>query len=80
MFEREIAVYSKLKSTLPLGQFALIRGDELIGVFANDAEAVTEGVRRFGLESFLVRQVRTEEPVVSIPSLSLGILRAPSSY
>ncbi len=67
MFEREIAVYSKIKNRLPLGQFALIQGDELIGVFANDAEAVTEGVRRFGLEPFLVRQVRSEEPVISIP-------------
>lgn len=80
MFEREIAVYSKVKSQLPLGQFALIHGDDLIGVFATDAEAVTEGTRRFGRESFLVRQVRTVEPVLSNPALSLGTLRAPSTY
>ncbi|HEX4960516.1 MAG TPA: hypothetical protein VF173_06735 [Thermoanaerobaculia bacterium] len=80
MFEKEIAVYSKIKSKLPLGQFVLIHGDELIGVFATDAEAVTAGARRFGLEPYLVRQVRSEESAISNPALSLGILRASSTY
>ena len=80
MFEKELEVYYKAKSTLPLGRFVLIHGDELVGVFDTDAEALVEGARRFGREAFLVRQVRDEEPIISNPALSLGILRASSAY
>ena len=80
MFEKELAIYYKAKSTLPLGRFVLIHGDELVGVFDTDAEALVEGARRFGREAFLVRQVRDEEPIFFNPALSLGILRAPSAY
>ena len=66
MLEREIETYLRTKSTLPLGRIVLIHGDELIGVFDTDAEAVREGTRRFGREPFLVRQVRAEEPVFPI--------------
>ncbi len=80
MFERELAVYATVKDKLPLGRIALIHGDDLIGVFDTDAEAVREGTRRFGRELFLVRQVRAEEPIISNPALDLGILRAPSAH
>lgn len=80
MLEREIETYLRMKSSLPLGRTVLIHGDDLIGIFDTDAEAVREGTRRFGLGPFLVRQVRVEEPVISNPALSQGILRAPSSY
>jgi len=80
MFEREIATYLRMKSGLPFGRVVLIHGEDLIGVFDSDAEAVREGTRRFGREPFLVRQVRAEEPVISNPALDLGILRAPAAY
>ncbi len=63
-----------------MGQFVVIRDDELIGAFNTIEEALAEGARRFGLTPFLVRQVTvTEEEEVNIPALTLGILRADSS-
>jgi hypothetical protein len=71
MFEKELEVYYSVKNELPLGRFVLIHGADLIGVFDTDAQAVAEGARRFGRESFLVRQVREEEPIIFIPSFGV---------
>ena len=62
------------------GEFVLIKGDKLIGVFSNQAEALSEGARCFGTDSFLVRQVEESEQLVYIPALTLGILRANSTH
>jgi hypothetical protein len=37
---------------------------------------LSEGARRFGLDSYLIRQVEESEEPVSIPALTLGILGA----
>ncbi len=57
-------------------RFVLVKGGELIGVYNTNSEALAEGARRFGLQSFLVRQVQEQQPDVYIPALALGILRA----
>ncbi len=57
-------------------QFVVVKGSELIGAFSTDEEAITEGARRFGLESFLVRKVEESEEPINIPALTLGILGA----
>jgi hypothetical protein len=57
-------------------QFVLIKGDQLIGAFQTIEEALSEGTRRFGLDSYLVRQVEESEEPVTIPALTLGILGA----
>ena len=62
------------------GKFVLVKDDELIGIFSSQKEALIEGARRFGTESFLVRQVEETEQVVYIPALTLGILRADSAH
>jgi hypothetical protein len=62
------------------GKFVLIKSDKLIGVFNNQTEALAEGARRFGMDSFLVRQVEESEEIVYIPALTLGILRADSTH
>lgn len=62
------------------GKFTLIKGEELVGVFDKQEDALTEGARRFGGESFLVRQVEESEKLVYIPALTLGILRANSTH
>jgi len=62
------------------GQFVLVKSDELIGTFDTLQAALTEGARRFGTESFLVRQVEEAEQLVYIPALTLGILRANSTH
>ncbi len=61
-------------------KFFLIKNEELIGVFNTQQEALIEGARRFGIESFLVRQVEESEQLVYIPALTLGLLRADSAH
>jgi len=63
-----------------LGKFALVKGEELLGVFDTQQKALIEGARRFGIDGFLVRQVEESEQVVYIPALTLGILRANSTH
>jgi hypothetical protein len=59
-FARELAAYERHRAVLERehrGKFVLIRGDELIGVFERSAEASAEGVRRFGLDKFMVHEI-----------------------
>jgi hypothetical protein len=46
------------------GQWVLIKGEQIIGFFGSDREAMDEGYRRFLLQGFLVHQVQTREPVI----------------
>ena len=71
-FDRSIA---DLQVRFP-GKFVVIKGEEVIGDFNTIQEALAEGARRFGLEGFLVRQVGAPQKAISIPALTLGILRA----
>ena len=77
--EKELKFFAENKTQwteVHLGKFVLVKGDELIGVFDNAETAITEGAKRFGTESFLVRQLNPEEKDVYIPALALGLLRA----
>jgi hypothetical protein len=58
------------------GKSVLVKGDRLFGSFDTQDEALAEGARLFGLESFLVRRVEQAEQLVYVPALTLGILRA----
>lgn len=62
------------------GKFVLVKDEELVGVFNTQQEALIEGARRFGTESFLVRQVEESEQLIYIPALTLGLLRADSTH
>lgn len=82
MLEKEIACFNKnlpqwLKDSK--GRIVLIKEEELIGTFDTIEDATSEGVRRFGLQPFLVRRVEERQDEINIPSLSLGILRANTS-
>ena len=50
------------------GRWALIKGDEVFGVFDTLDEARAEGTRRFLLSSFLLRHVHDWEPVRPFPN------------
>lgn len=39
------------------GEFVLIRGIEVVGFFATDEKALTEGYKRFGIAPFFIKQV-----------------------
>ena len=51
------------------GQFVLIKGQNVVGVFSDRSAALQEGYRRFGIVPFLVRQVAASEPVVYLPKV-----------
>jgi hypothetical protein len=51
------------------GKFALVRGQDLAGVFGTYEDALTEGYRRFGLDPFLIQQIETVEQVQFVSRL-----------
>jgi len=63
--ERELAAYEANLETLKAqeGKFVLIKGDDVIDVFTSYEDAIKEGYQKFGLEPFLVRQIRALEQV-----------------
>jgi hypothetical protein len=63
--EKELETYkNKLPELLAEeGKFVLIKGDEVAGTYAAYEDALKEGYKRYGLNSFLVKQIRADEPV-----------------
>ena len=57
--------------------FVLIKGHQLIGVFPEAEAAYREGINKFGLEPFLVKQVLEVEPLGVAPMASLIAARGP---
>lgn len=79
LLAEELAFFEENKSewlTHYSGKFALIKGRELIDTFTTLEEGYQEGVRCFGTNPFLVRQIIEEEPIEEIPALVLGLLNA----
>lgn len=79
--ERELAYYERM---LPewlrhyKNQFALIKGDELVGTYTKPEEAYDAGVKTFGNVEFLIRQITDEPKIYSVPALSVGMIYARS--
>jgi hypothetical protein len=46
------------------GRFALIKGDEVIGLFADEDEAMRVGREKYLMQPFLVQPILEWEPVV----------------
>lgn len=64
--DREMETYHRLlKSELAgeEGRFALIAGDQLLGVYDSYNDALTEGYKARGLEPFLVKKIAGIETV-----------------
>jgi hypothetical protein len=51
------------------GEFVLIKGGEIVGIFDRHEAALREGYRRFGIAPFLVRRVAVLEPTVYLPNV-----------
>jgi len=58
------------------GKFALFQARKLEGTFTTELAAFAEGVRRFGKEAFLIRQVLPEQVLAAVPALFAGLLGA----
>lgn len=64
--EQELKTYQKEKEKLlqeSKGKFVLIKGGEIIGVYASQEDALAEGYKKFGNEEFLVKEITEVEPV-----------------
>lgn len=62
------------------GKIALIKGSKLINVFDNESNALSEGVRMFKTDPFLVRKIQLQNIAASVPAYTLGILNGNSTY
>jgi hypothetical protein len=65
-FDAELRTYRKHLPEL-LGsenKFLMIRGEEVDGAFDTYAEALEAGYAKCGLEPFLVKQIRSAEPIL----------------
>lgn len=58
--DREIAVYESMRADLEnkhMGEWAVVYGEELIGLFPSFDEAARAAVERFGRGPYLIRQI-----------------------
>ena len=72
VLEREIQAYAKLRDQLEAeswGQWAVVYGDELIGVYELFEDAAQVAVERFGRGPCLIREIGEDDSVpLHIPS------------
>jgi hypothetical protein len=70
---QEIATYrARLPELLAHeGEFVLIKGDQVIGFYSDQSEAIREGRSRFGLVPMVVKRITAIEPVAFIPNAVL---------
>ncbi len=76
VLKEELAFFNEKKDELLRthpGQFALIKGRTLLGVFATREDAYAEGIQRFGQESFLVHRIVEKEPIEQVPLLAYSL-------
>ena len=67
----ELAVFEQRKPELLTkfeGFFFLVKGNQIDGPFSTPSEAYDEGLRKYGLQPFLVRQVVRQDPVGFAPA------------
>ena len=58
------------------GKFALIIGSELLGVYDTAEQAYIAGIESRGNVPMLIKHVLVEDPIASIPVLTLGLPHA----
>jgi hypothetical protein len=77
--ETELTYFESIKEELlrhNAGQFAVIKGDRLLGTYTTDREAFQAGVKEFRLEPFLLKHVVETEEVIQYPALAVGAVHA----
>lgn len=57
-------------------QYIVIKGEEFIRAFSTTEAAIAYVAGRYGLQSVLIRHVDRTQDEVSIPALTMGLLRA----
>ena len=77
LLKEETAFFDKNRDELLLkypNRYLLVHGTKVEGNFKTRADAVAEGVRKYGTKPFLVRRSGDKAPVITVPALNLGIL------
>jgi hypothetical protein len=67
--DREIAAYETMRAELEnqhMGEWIIISGEKLIGVFPSFDEAARDAVQKFGRGPYLIRQVGA--PPITMPA------------
>ena len=71
--DQELSFYEAHKGRLlreAEGKFVLVHGEEILGIFESEEEAISQGYQELGNVPFLVKQiVPVEEPLVFHSSL-----------
>jgi hypothetical protein len=74
--QTELDVFERLRLSLldrAPGNYALVKGRELVDTYTNEAEAIREGYRRFGNEPFLVKHIVEADVPLNFTSFNLGM-------
>jgi len=77
--ERERDYFESLKADLlhhHEGKYALVIGTTLVGVFDTREQAYRAGVESHGNVAMLIKQVLRNEPIESVPAMTLGLISA----
>jgi len=77
--EREIHRFEALKAELLQhheGKFALVVGEDLIGVFDREEDAYKAGIEGRGNVPMLIKRILRVELTESVPAMTLGLLGA----
>lgn len=78
VLSRELETYKKNKPQLLAGsegEYVLIKGEEIIGVCADEREATQKGFDEFGYNCpFFVRQITKREPVLHVKGINVPCL------
>lgn len=67
--ETELAYFNEIRADLVaehLGQFALVKGRELVDIYPSYQAALDEALALFGTQPFLIKEIREDEPVEMI--------------
>lgn len=81
LLKAETAFYEREREALLLkypNRVLLIHGESLVGDFDSEDTAIKAGMEKFGVGPFLVRRSGEDEPVLSAPALTLGLLQCRS--
>lgn len=74
--EKEVETFKAKKKELLAraeGRFVLIKGDEVIGFFESQGDALQEGYKQFGREPFLVKEVLAVDIPLPFTSHLIGV-------
>jgi hypothetical protein len=74
--KEELVFFEEQKATLlktHLGQYALIKGRNLIGIHPTREQAYEEGVALFASEAFLIQEITERHPPEQVPLLAYSL-------